>query len=258
MHKMLTALLLGATIATPALAQDRGPGDGRPARADMRRDGGPATTRLDDGPGRDRGDRGDRGVRGDAGRFDRGDRRGAQDDGRFAGRGDDRRGPGNDGRPDRDGRFDGNGRDGRFDGRQDGRPGWNGNGGGGNWRDGRDGRFVNNRGDARWQGGAGSWNRDWRGDSRYDWRSYRRGNDRTFRAPRYYGPQGYDRGYRRWSTGYRVQPAYYGQNYWISRPDLYRLPPAYGGYRWVRYYDDVALVDIRSGLIADILYSFFL
>jgi len=239
MHKMLTALLLGATIATPALAQDRGPGDDRGPRAEGRRDGG----RFDRG-GPDGGPRGPAGI-------------GAQPDGRADGRGgddrryrDDNRGDPRPGQP--DGRFAGRGDD-RFDrGDRDGR-GWDGR------RDGRgNDRFANNRGDYRWQGGAGSWNRDWRGDTRYDWQGYRGRNDRVFRAPRYYGPRGYDVGYRRWTAGYRIQPAYYGQNYWISRPDLYRLPPAYGGYRWVRYYDDVALVDIRSGLIADILYSFFL
>lgn len=253
MHKMLTALLLGATIATPVLAQERGRDDDRRPRAGEWRDAGRPDDRARDG-NRDR-DRGvqagiglpgvqadlrggdDRRYRGAARDDQRDDRRDGQPDGRFAGRGD--------GRFDRDGRND---RDGRYDGPRDSRRGdWNGND-----------RFANNRGDYRWQGGAGNWNRDWRGDDRYDWQSQRRRNDRAFRAPRYYGPRGYDAGYRRWSAGYRIQPAYYGQNYWISRPEMYRLPPAYGGYRWVRYYDDVALVDIRSGLIADILYSFFL
>ncbi|TVV69872.1 RcnB family protein [Sphingomonas solaris] len=76
-----------------------------------------------------------------------------------------------------------------------------------------------------------------------------------YRAPRYYGPRGTD--YSRWSRGYRVQPYFYGQNYWIADPWRYRLPPAYGSYRWVRYYDDVALIDVRSGLIEDIIYAFF-
>lgn len=109
------------------------------------------------------------------------------------------------------------------------------------WRDDR-------RGDNRWNNG-------WRSDRRYDWQNYRDRNRAAYRVPRYYGPRGHD--YRRWSSGYRIQPSFYGRNYWINDPWQYRLPPAYGSYRWVRYYDDVMLVDVRSGLIEDIIYSFF-
>ncbi|GGE85862.1 RcnB family protein [Sphingomonas prati] len=243
MHKMLTALLLGATIATPVLAQDRGPDDRRPRAADGR------DVRADRGDFDGREDRGPDGpIRAEPpGQFDQpGQRPGPA--GRFAPRDDrrDRGGPGgfNDRREPRDARFDGQRGD-RFEGGP---------------RGGRPGGYdrYDDRGGYRWQGGSAAWNRDWRRDDRYDWQSYRRTNDRAFRAPRYYGPQGSGYGYRRWSAGYRIQPAFYGQNYWIARPELYRLPPAYGGYRWVRYYNDVALVDIRSGLIEDILYGFFL
>lgn len=143
------------------------------------------------------------------------------------------------------------------------------------WRDdrGRDGRWNEDRrwGDNRWDGrrgpdrdwrddrgrGNGSWNRGWRNDRRYDWQGWRNSNRNAYRLPRYYAPRGYAGQYRRWSPGYRIQPYFYGSNYWISDPWAYRLPPAYGGYRWVRYYDDVMLVDVRSGLIEDIIYSFF-
>lgn len=99
------------------------------------------------------------------------------------------------------------------------------------------------------------WSRDWRRDKRYDWERHRYDYRDRYRARRYHSPYSHD--YRRWSYGYRLDPWYYGRSYWISDPYYYRLPPAYGHYRWVRYYDDVILVDIRSGLIADIIYSFF-
>ncbi|WP_342449817.1 RcnB family protein [Sphingomonas jejuensis] len=35
------------------------------------------------------------------------------------------------------------------------------------------------------------------------------------------------------------------------------MPPAYGSYRWVRYYDDALLVDVRSGYVVDVIYDFF-
>ena len=99
------------------------------------------------------------------------------------------------------------------------------------------------------------WNRDWRNDRRYSWQDYRRHNRNVYRLPRYENRYGYS--YRRWSPGYRFDPFFYGSSYWINDPWYYRLPPAYGDYRWVRYFDDAALVDIRTGEIVDIIYSFF-
>jgi len=127
-----------------------------------------------------------------------------------------------------------------------------------NWD--RDGRFDGNRRwttDRRdWNGrNDRSWNRDWRNDRRYGWQDYRNHNRNIYRLPRYQGHYGYS--YRRWSPGYRFDPWVYSSSYWIDDPFYYRLPPAYGDYRWVRYFDDVALVDIRTGEIVDIIYSFF-
>jgi hypothetical protein len=35
------------------------------------------------------------------------------------------------------------------------------------------------------------------------------------------------------------------------------LPPVYGPYRWVRYWDDALLVDVRSGRVVDVIHNFF-
>jgi len=157
-------------------------------------------------------------------------------------------------------------RDGRRDGRDWNRDGRRGDGDGvrtvdrdRNWdRDGRnDGnrRWTTDRRD--WNGrNDRDWSRDWRNDRRYGWQDYRNHNRNIYRMPRYQGRYGYS--YRRWSPGYRFDPWAYSSSYWIDDPFYYRLPPAYGDYRWVRYFDDVALVDIRTGVIVDIIYSFFL
>ena len=50
---------------------------------------------------------------------------------------------------------------------------------------------------------------------------------------------------------------YYSNRYWINDPYQYRLPPAYPGTRWVRYYDDVLLVDLYTGQVIDVIHSFF-
>mgnify|MGYP006178734237 CR=1 FL=1 len=49
----------------------------------------------------------------------------------------------------------------------------------------------------------------------------------------------------------------FAPDYWINDPAYYRLPPAYGPYRWVRYYDDVLLIDLRSGRVVDAIHDFF-
>lgn len=127
-----------------------------------------------------------------------------------------------------------------------------------------DNRWRNNDGrwqrDNRWQGNrqgyAGNWSRDWRRDNRYDWRGYRSSNRHVYRLSPYYAPyRNYS--YRRLSPGFHLEALFFGSRYWINDPWYYRLPPADGPYRWVRYYDDALLVDIYSGEVVDVIYDFF-
>ena len=78
-----------------------------------------------------------------------------------------------------------------------------------------------------------------------------------FQNNRYYAPYGWSYGYRRFTVGFSLSYVLYDQQYWIDDPYSYRLPPVYGPYRWVRYYDDVLLVDLRSGQVVDAIYDFF-
>ncbi|NBC35755.1 hypothetical protein GTZ99_04195 [Novosphingobium sp. FSY-8] len=105
--------------------------------------------------------------------------------------------------------------------------------------------------------GAGrSWDRGWREDHRYDWRGWRDQNRSTFHIGRYFAPyNGYY--YRRLSVGFFLERLFFAQNYWIYDPWNYRLPPVYGPYRWVRYYDDALLVDVQTGMVVDIVYDLF-
>jgi Ni/Co efflux regulator RcnB len=112
-----------------------------------------------------------------------------------------------------------------------------------NWRDG-------NRDDH-----TRRWTSNWRNDNRYDWRNHRSHNSSLYHLGRYYDPFGY--GYRRFSIGLFLGAGYYGNNYWLNDPYQYRLPPAYGPYRWVRYYNDALLVDTYTGEVVDVLYGFF-
>ena len=101
------------------------------------------------------------------------------------------------------------------------------------------------------------WDRnDWRRDQRYNWNNYRRSNRTVFQLGRYYSPyRNYN--YRRVNIGFRLDSLFYSNRYWINDPWQYRLPEVYGPYRWVRYYDDVLLVDMYTGEVVDTIYDFF-
>jgi len=157
------------------------------------------------------------------------------------------------------------GRDGRSDQRADGRQqsargDWRGNDGQrGDWRgnNGQRGDWRGNGGQRADNRGGGTWNRGWRNDNRYDWSRARQHNRDNFHLPRYYAPHGWDYGYRRFSIGFRLNSILFEQNYWIDDPYYYDLPPAYGPYRWVRYYNDALLVDIYTGEVVDTVYDIF-
>lgn len=101
-----------------------------------------------------------------------------------------------------------------------------------------------------------NWNRNWRQDNRYDWHSWRNANRQHYRPGRYYAPyRNYH--YRRLSIGFYLDNLFFSSRYWIDDPWSYRLPDAYGPYRWVRYYDDALLVDIYSGEVIDVIHDFF-
>lgn len=133
----------------------------------------------------------------------------------------------------------------------------NGQGGRYGGSDQRRGGYDQSRSGDDARNGRTQWNRGWRGDGRYDWSEYRQGNRSAFRLPRYYAPSNWNGGYRRFSIGITLSSQLWGQNYWIEEPAYYRLPPAYGPYRWVRYYNDALLIDIRSGYVVDTVYDIF-
>lgn len=128
-----------------------------------------------------------------------------------------------------------------------------------NWSQDRDGDFRQREVEqqralqgSRWANGG--WNRDWRNDRRYDWRSYRNRHRSVFRLGIYFDPFGY--GYRPFDIGYNLSPLYFGQRYWID-PMLYGLPYPPPGTIWVRYWNDAVLVDRYTGEVVDVIHNFF-
>lgn len=131
-----------------------------------------------------------------------------------------------------------------------------------NWSQQRDGDFRQGQGQVQQQQYArqnnrwanGGWNRNWRNDRRYDWRSYRNQHRTIFHLGVYFDPFGY--GYRSFDIGYNMAPLYFGQQYWID-PALYGLPYPPPGTVWVRYWNDAVLVDSYTGEVVDMIHNFF-
>jgi hypothetical protein len=123
------------------------------------------------------------------------------------------------------------------------------------WDQNRDGR-VDRYGYYRRGYDQRSWNHSWRNDRRYDWYGHRSRYRDQYRLGRYYAPV-YGHRYSRFSIGFSIGAPFYSSRYWINDPWRYRLPEVYGPYRWVRYYDDVLLVDIYSGRVVDVIHNFF-
>ena len=122
-----------------------------------------------------------------------------------------------------------------------------------NWRDGRNDR-DGRRGDRRnWRN---DWNRGWRNDNRYNWSHWRGRNRHVFHLSPYYSPYR-NWSYRRFSIGLFLDSLFYSQRYWIGDPWQYRLPAAPYGTQWVRYYNDVILVDVYTGEVIDVIHDFF-
>jgi hypothetical protein len=105
-------------------------------------------------------------------------------------------------------------------------------------------------------GSGQRWSRDWHNDHRYDWHDYRYANRGVYHLSPYYAPY-HGWGYRQLSVGFILQPLFYGSAYWIGDPYTYRLPPVYGPYRWVRYYNDALLVNIYTGEVVDVVHGIF-
>lgn len=119
-------------------------------------------------------------------------------------------------------------------------------------RDLREARRWGDRGDVR------EARRDVRGsrrELREDWRDYRQSHRNVYRRPAYVGPRGY--AYRPVTAGYRFQPQYYGSRYWVNNYSTYRLPRPARNARWVRYGNDVVLVNVRNGRVMQVYNGFF-
>jgi Ni/Co efflux regulator RcnB len=92
-------------------------------------------------------------------------------------------------------------------------------------------------------------------DNRFDRQDGRHHNARqSYASSRYNAPRGYR--YARYSYGTRLPTGYWGNSYYVDyQPYGLSRPPT--GYRWNRVGNDVYMVNVRNGLIAEAVYSIF-
>lgn len=148
--------------------------------------------------------------------------------------------------------------------RGDGRDGWRGdvrNNGRGNWSDNRrdwrgDGRFG--RQGAYNQGFRDGvrWDRGWRDNRRFNWFGHRQANRFLFAPGPYFAPFA-GHFYRPVGIGFFLDPLFFQPRFFLNDPWAFRLPPPGARFRWVRYYDDVLLVDVFTGEVVDVIQNFF-
>ena len=86
-----------------------------------------------------------------------------------------------------------------------------------------------------------------RRDARQDRRQVRR-NRSAYVAP-----------YRNWNyrpvtVGFRLQPVFYGSRYYVSDYGTYHLRAPGRWQRWIRYGDDLLLVNVRTGRVLDVVH----
>ena len=99
------------------------------------------------------------------------------------------------------------------------------------------------------------------------------GRDRPHYDPRYY-PRVMDLGqryhwfgggwrpqrgfyYHRWIYGEFLPFGWYDQSYWVGNYWDYGLPVPPFGYNWVRVGDDVLLINLQTGFVAEVIYGVF-
>ncbi len=92
------------------------------------------------------------------------------------------------------------------------------------------------------------------GYSQHDgWRDYRRHNPQIFHRGNWRAPYRYVQ----YHPGYRMHHDYYRPHYYVSNPYRYRLNRYYDYTRWVRHYDDMLLVDVRTGEVLRVHRNFY-
>jgi Ni/Co efflux regulator RcnB len=97
--------------------------------------------------------------------------------------------------------------------------------------------------------------RDDKREMRDDWQDYRKSHRSVYHRPTYHAPRGHR--YRPVVVGNSLNRAFWGSTYRINNYSTYRLPrPGYHR-AYVRYGNDVVLIDTRTGRVIRVYDAFF-
>lgn len=97
--------------------------------------------------------------------------------------------------------------------------------------------------------------REDRQELREDWRDYRRTHRGVYNRPAYVAPRGYR--YRPVVVGTTLRQAFWGPRYRVSNYSYYRLPYPGRNRMYVRYGNDVLLINARNGRVIRVYDRFF-
>ncbi|MEO8175874.1 MAG: RcnB family protein [Sphingomicrobium sp.] len=61
--------------------------------------------------------------------------------------------------------------------------------------------------------------------------------------------------YRPLNVGYQLQPSFYGSRYYVSDYNMYQLRAPGRYQRWIRYGDDLLLVNTRNGRVIQVVHN---
>ncbi len=95
--------------------------------------------------------------------------------------------------------------------------------------------------------------RDYRQDRRENWQEYRQRNRQLYRAPRFNAPFRY----QRFGAGAAINARYWGNSYRVSNYSRYRLPAPVRYQQYVRHYNDLLLVNTRTGRVVRVYNNFY-
>jgi Ni/Co efflux regulator RcnB len=90
-------------------------------------------------------------------------------------------------------------------------------------------------------------------ERREDWREYRQRNRQAFRGSRFNAPFRY----RSFNNGVGIGTSYYAPRYRVNNYSNYRLPRPGRYQTYVRHYNDVLLVNTRTGRVVQVYRGFY-
>jgi Ni/Co efflux regulator RcnB len=94
-----------------------------------------------------------------------------------------------------------------------------------------------------------------RQDLRRDRRDMRQDRRQVRRARSAYVAPIRNWNYRPVTVGFQLRPVFYGSRYFISDYSAYRLKaPRHRWQRWIRYGDDLLLVNVRNGRVLQVIH----